>query len=197
MSTDSPAPSELQIQQALRAAIAATDRGDYAGAMKVFKFVYADPTVSAPPDGLSAYGLCVAIEEKQTKRGIELCRAAIAAQFYDARHYTNLINLHLKKGDRSGAVEVLNEALGRMPKDPALLALKQKLGIRDVPPIRFLSPDNVLNRMLKRGKRGAINENRKSSLGRLHPLVAGMLVLVFFAAVFGGTFYVLYQKAYG
>ncbi|MCM2313838.1 MAG: hypothetical protein NDJ92_01625 [Thermoanaerobaculia bacterium] len=201
MSDVSTSPSEQQLQQALRAAIAATDRGDYAGATKVFNAIYGNPAIKAPPDGLSAYGLCVAVEGKQTKRGVELCRAAIAAQFYDSRHYGNLIKLNLKRGNRKGAVEVLEEALGRMPEDSTLLALREKMGIRDTPPASFLSRANVLNRMRpakERGRETARREQRgRFRIGSLHPFAAGVIVLLFFAAVFGGTFLVLYRQAYG
>lgn len=201
MSTESNSPSEQQLQQALRLAIAAADRGDYAGAIKVFNAVYGDPSLAAPPDGLSAYGLCVAMEEKQTRKGIDLCRAAITAQGWDARHYINLINLHLRKANRKSAVEVLEEGLGRMPKGTALTAQREKMGYRKSPPIPFLSRDSVFNRMLAR-KRGAPIPPRRSSnrgfrVGGLHPLAAGLIVLFFFAAVFGGTFFVLYRQAYG
>lgn len=196
MSDDSQAPSELQIQQAVRAAVAATDRGDYAGALKVFKAVYDTPGITAPPDGLSAYGLCVAIEEKQTKKGIDLCRAAISGQFYDSRHWINLVNLHLRKGDKPGALDVLREALAKMPNDASLLAMKPKVGLREAPPIGFLGHDNLLNRMLSRRRRGGTQAGASGG-GKLHPVVMGLIVLVFFAAVFGGTFYVLYRQAYG
>jgi tetratricopeptide (TPR) repeat protein len=199
MSSDPAAPSDLQIQQALRVAVTATERGDYPGAMKVFKAIYGDKTIKAPPDGLSAYGLCVAMEEKQTKKGIELCRAAIAAQFYDSRHYVNLINLHVKKGDRSGALEVFEEAIGRLPQDGALLALRDRLGLRKPPPVAFLSRGNPINRMLSGEKRApsAPPGGSRFRLAGVHPMVGALIGLLFFAAVFGGTFYFLYHQAYG
>ena len=201
MSTESNSPSDLQLQQALRVAISATDRGDYAGAVKVFNAVYGDPSLGPPPDGLSAYGLCVAMEEKQTKKGIDLCRAAITAQGWDSRHYTNLINLHLRKLNRKAAVEVLEEGLGRLPKDSALTALREKMGYRKAPPIPFLSRESLFNRVFSR-KRGAPIPPRRSSnrgfrIGSLHPLAAGLIVLFVFAAIFGGTFFVLSRQAYG
>jgi hypothetical protein len=198
MTTDSLAPSELQIQHAVKAALAAVDRGDHAGALKVFKAIYDDPNINAPADGLSSYGLCLAIVENQTKKGIDLCRAAITTQFYDSRHFVNLVNLHLRKGNRSAAVETVKEALGRMPKDAAILALKEKLGIREAPPIRFLSHDNPLNRMFARGRSaGKKGPGNGLKLGGIHPVAGIIIATVFFAVVFGGTFYVLYQKAYG
>lgn len=201
MSNDSSSPSELQLQQALRVAVAATERGDYAGAIKVFNAVYGDPSIAAAPDGLSAYGLCVALEEKQTKKGVDLCRAAINAQLWDSRHYCNLINLHLKKANRKSAVEVLEEGLDRMPTDAALLALRDKMGFRESPPIPFLSRESIFNRILTR-KRGAPIPPRRSSsrgfsAGSVHPVAAGVIVLLFFAVIFGSTFFVLYRQAYG
>ncbi|MFA6956443.1 MAG: hypothetical protein WC538_11280 [Thermoanaerobaculia bacterium] len=198
MTTDALAPSELQIQQALKAALGAVERGDHAGALKVFKAIYEDPRIAAPPDGLSGYGLCLALVENQTKRGMELCRSAITTQFYDSRHVVNLVNLHLKKGNKLAAVETVKEALSRMPEDAAVLALKGKLGIRQAPPIRFLSHENVLNRMLSRGRQdGKRKPGSRRRLGPLHPAVTALIALIFFAAVFGGTFYFLYHQAYG
>jgi len=200
MTTDAFGPSELQIQQALKAAQSAVDRGDYSGALKVYKAIYEDPRISSPPpDGLSAYGLCLALAENQTKKGMELCKSAITTQFYDSRHVVNLVNLHLKKGNTATAVETVKEALGRMPEDSALLALKGKLGIRDAPAIGFLSHENLLNRLFTRRRKGAKRKRVGSRIqfGRVHPAVGILIALIFFAAIFGGTFYFLYHQAYG
>jgi len=198
MTTDALGPSELQIQQALKAAQSAVDRGDHAGALKVYKAIYEDPRISAPADGLSGYGLCLALAENQTKKGMELCRTAIATQFYDSRHVVNLVNLHLKKGNKPAAIETVKEALGRQPKDSALLALKEKLGIREAPAIRFLSHENLLNRIFsRRRKDGKKRTGSRLKFGRIHPAVGIFIALIFFAAVFGGTFYFLYHQAYG
>ncbi len=196
MSDDVPqGPSELQLQQAMRLGIAATERGDYPQAIKVFKVLYEDPRIKVPVEGLSFYGLCVAIEDKQTKKGIDLCKAAIAAQFYDSRHYVNLIRLHLKKGNKPSAVEVLNDALSRMPKDSSILKLQAELGMGARPPIGFLHRDNPLNRWLQSRRKKP--RSSKFHLENVHPAVTGLVVLIIFAAIFGTVYYYLYEQAYG
>jgi tetratricopeptide (TPR) repeat protein len=133
---------------AIRAGIAATDRGDYKQGYHALAAAYGNGASQLPPDGLSHYGLCIAIVEKQTRKGAELCRLAISAQFYDSAHYANLIRLYLARGDRRQAVDTLHEALARLPEDWRLLRLRREMGYREKPVIPFLERNNPLNKTL-------------------------------------------------
>ena len=104
---------DIKVTEAIRVAIGAVEREDYEGALRLFREVYGRPELDAPPDGLSHYGLCVAIAEKQTNKGAQLCEEAIEAQFYDSSHHINLVRIHLKKGSRRRAIRALTRGLKR------------------------------------------------------------------------------------
>lgn len=142
--SSSPGVGSAQLSAALRQGIDATQRGDYAAALRVLSPIYTDPTVSLPL-GLSYYGLCLAKAERKYNAAIKACQSAIEQQFYDSRHYVNLIRVYLAAGSRKKAVETLEKALARMPKDDEILALRDEMGYRSRPPFPSLSRDNVLN----------------------------------------------------
>lgn len=137
--------------QAIRTAMAAADRGDFATALRVLRAVYEEQ--DAPADGLSLFGLCLALVEKKTKPGIELCKRAIDLQSYDARHRVNLIRIYLAQNSRRKAVEVLEEGLRQLPDDSALLKMRVEMKYRQRSAIPFLKRDNPLNAFLGKMRR--------------------------------------------
>jgi hypothetical protein len=141
-----------QIKDLLRAGIAATENGDYAKGYKALGSFYGSGLDGLPPDGLSHYGLCVAVIEKQTRKGVEFCRAAMKAQFYQPIHFANLINLYIERDDRKNAVKVLEQGLRRMPDDPQLNRIRARIGykVRIRPTIPFLARQNPVNVFLGR-----------------------------------------------
>ena len=148
----------------IRAGIAAAERRDYAQAYKTLRAVYGvGDGAEMPLEGLSYYGLCVAIVEKQTRKGVVLCRSAIEAQFYDATHFVNLIRLYLERGNRKNAVDTLNEGLENLPNNAKLLRLRDEMGYRAKPMVPFLNRDNLLNVTLgkARAKSGRHKSGRK------------------------------------
>jgi hypothetical protein len=197
---------EPDVQKAVRMAIAATEKKDYRTALTLFTRVYENPAFEAPPDGLSHYGLCVAIGERQTRRGVDLCRQGMKQQFYDSTHHANLVRLHLARRNRKLAVVALDEALQSLPGDTRLQDLRLEIGYRTHTPIPFLPRSSAINRWLGIRRRGSgtrlessghVGEASTWSLQSLQPLqmmIAGFLA---FATVFSITFYVLYQQAYG
>jgi hypothetical protein len=172
--------SDQQVTQAIKIGVAATLKGDHATALKVFKAVYDNPAIKAPPDGLSYFGLSLAVGENQTGRGVQLCKDAISTQFFDERHHENLVRIHLHKGNRTSAVSALEEGLRNVPTGSRLLALQKEMGIATAPVKTVSAPGT-----------------RKLDLKSLPPVVTLLVGLLFFVAVFGVTFYVAYQQAYG
>lgn len=136
--------SSIQIVAAIRQGIDATQRGDYSAALRVFNAVYGSAG-SSIPTGLSYYGLCLARGEKRFNAAIKACQSAIDQEFYDANHYVNLIRVYLAAGSRKKAVEVLEKALARMPKDADILAIREEMGYRSQTVFPSLHRDNVLN----------------------------------------------------
>jgi hypothetical protein len=129
----------------LKAGMAAAEAGQYRRGYDLLGKYYGSGLDGVPPDGLSHFGLCVAVVERQTRKGVELCQAAINAQFYQTVHYANLVKLYIERDDRRNAVKTLQQGLRRMPGDARLRALRDTIGYRRKPPIPFLSRDNVLN----------------------------------------------------
>lgn len=140
--------SERELIFAMKAGIAAVERGDYRQGYKSLQVAYGHPKLIPPPDGLSHYGLCIAIMERQTRKGAELCRDAINQQFYDPAHFVNLVRLYIIRGNRKNAIDVLHEGLSRLPEDRKLLALREEIGYRSKPVVPFLDRNNPVNAAL-------------------------------------------------
>lgn len=107
---------------------------------------YRGPAVeNKTPDGLSFYGLCLALVEKKYKPAIELCRRAVELQFYHAEHYVNLAKVYLAAGNRKKAISTLEDGLKVLPDDESIIAFRRQVGVRARPPIPFLPRSNPLN----------------------------------------------------
>jgi len=200
--------ADADVQKAVRMAIAATEKQDYPTALTLFNHLYGNPALNAPADGLSYFGLCVAVSEKQTKKGVDLCREAIKHQFYDSTHHANLVRLHLAKGNRRLAVQAMDEALKSLPGDNRLVQLRRDMGFRQSNPVPFLPRNSSLNKLLGPRRRGTGMRNAKGdgaerveartfSLQQLQPIQMIIFGFLGFATMFTITFYVLYQRAYG
>ncbi len=200
--------ASADVLKAARMAIAATQKKDYSTALTLFNQIYGNPAFDAPVDGLSYYGLCVALEEKQTKKGVDLCRKAIELQFYDSTHHANLVRLHMAKKNRKLAVKALEDGLKNLPEDKRLLDLRREIGFRESNPVPFLPRESTLNRTIGTRRRGndrspkndsPARSNRGTSidLQNLQPLQMILFGLLGFASIFSITFYIMYQQAYG
>ena len=137
--------------------ITATREGKYQEALRSFNLVYSKPMDQSSPakkakyiEGMSYYGLAVAVIDKKYKMASDLCRTAIESQFYNADHYSNLVLIYLQAGQRRRAVEALEQALKALPKDSRLKVLQKSVGSRSRPVIPFLRRDHPFNVALGR-----------------------------------------------
>lgn len=181
MGTDARSNAAADVHTAIKVGVAAAERRDYETGLKVLRAVYAGGIEGAPPDGLSAYGLCLAMAGGKRKEGVDYCQAAIRAQFYESRHYINLIKLYLAAQNRKKAVEVLEQSLKTMPEDKRLLALRNEMGYRARSTIPFLHRDHALNQSL-----GRLRRRPKALLAiktALGALVGAVLFLIIFRIV--------------
>lgn len=138
------------VHAAIKMGIAAMERRDYESAFKVLSAVYEKRAIGTPLEGLSYYGLLLAMIEKKNKLGIDCCRAAISSQFYDSAHYINLIKIYNLAKSRRLAIEVLEEGMSRMPKDESLLKMRDQMRYRSRPVVSFFHRDHVVNQYLGR-----------------------------------------------
>ena len=138
------------ISQMMSAGVAATERGDYTGALRVLSAVYTTVPAEKLPAGLSSYGLCLARVEGKRKMGAELCQKAIKLQSYEGKHWANLVRVYIVAKNRKKAVETLDDSLKKLRHDPELLRVRQEIGYRQAPSLSFLPRQNFLNKFFSR-----------------------------------------------
>lgn len=145
--------TERELIAAIKSGIAFVERGDYSKGFAALQASYGRATINLPADGLSHYGLCVAVLEKQTRKGVEFCRMAINEQYFNSIHFVNLVRLYIIRGNRKAAVDALHEGLKRLPDDAALLQVREEIGYRDSPVVSFLPRANPINATLGKLRR--------------------------------------------
>ena len=136
----------LDVAKAISVGIAATDRGDYQSGLQIFSAVYQSVPADKMPDGLSAYGLCLARVEGKRKMAADLCHKAIQLQSYEGRHWANLVRVYITAKNRKKAVETLDDSLKKLRNDPELIRVRQEIGYRQAPMLTFLPRRNPINK---------------------------------------------------
>lgn len=131
-------------------AIVATQGEDFLRAYNLFLEVYG--TDDAPPldtpkaaNGLSYFGLCVALVQKQYKSAIDLCKRAIDLEFYNGDHYANMARVYAAAGNRKKAIEVAESGLKVAPESGLLQQVRTELGVRARPTVPFLERSHPIN----------------------------------------------------
>lgn len=104
---------------------------------------------SIPTGILASYALALG-HTHSLKEGLELCLRAVASDKRNPHIYWSLAQLYMISGSRRKAVEAIEVGLRVTPDHRALLKLRDDLGVRQPPPIRFLSRDSAVN--VKLGK---------------------------------------------
>ena len=157
-----------------------TREEDYLRALTMFMEVYG--TDEAPPlnnpkaaNGLSFFGLCVALVQKKFKVAVDLCRRAIDLEFYNGDHYANLARTYVAAGNRKKAVETVEAGLKILPEHEELLTVRKELGIRARPPVPFLDRKHPLNVSLgqSRHAKKVAESEKKVTAGRRAPARPG------------------------
>ena len=142
------------------AAIALTKEQDYLHALTRFVEIYGtkdSPPIQNPKDasGLSFFGLCVALVQKNYRTAIDLCKRAIDLEFYNGEHYANLARVYLAQGNRKKAVDTAEQGLKLVPEHETLLEVRKELGVRSRPPVPFLDRSNPVNVSLGHARHSA------------------------------------------
>lgn len=123
---------------------------EYLRALTMFLEIYG--TEDSPPltnpkaaNGLSYFGLSLALVQKKYKAGIDLCRRAIDLEFYNGDHYVNLSRVYTASGNRKKAIEAAEAGLKILPDHEELLAVRSELGVRARPTVPFLDRAHPIN----------------------------------------------------
>jgi tetratricopeptide (TPR) repeat protein len=130
--------------------IEATVEEDYLRGLTIFLDTYGNDEMPAlqtgkSMQGLSYFGLCVALVRKEYKHAIDLCRRAIDLEFYNADHYANLGRIYLAMGNRKKALETVESGLKLNVNHERLRAVRRMIGIRERPAVPFLDRANPIN----------------------------------------------------
>jgi tetratricopeptide (TPR) repeat protein len=103
--------------------------------------------LGAAPLHLSYLGYCIARERGQLKKGIALCKDALAQEPDIADHFLNLGRIHLMAGNKMEAIRIFREGLAHGPNQELINEL-DALGTRKSPVIKFLHRNNPINKYL-------------------------------------------------
>lgn len=152
---------EQDPSKAVRAGISAVKAGDYVRGLNLLSLAYNNSRVTSP-EGLSFYGLALAIVEKKYRPAIDFCKKAIELQFYNPDHYANACRVYLAAGMRRKAYETIQKGLHVMPEEETLLTLQSHLGQRARPAIPFLGRSNPLNQAIGKARHATTKRKRKS-----------------------------------
>jgi tetratricopeptide (TPR) repeat protein len=140
----------VSVNRRIQEAIDVTKSEDYLRALTLFLDIYGseDPppiSVAKSAEGLSFFGLCLALVQRKFKPAIDLCRRAIELQFYTSEHYANLTRVYVAAGNRKKALETVDAGLKQIPDDPSLMAVRKTLGVRARPAVPFLDRAHPIN----------------------------------------------------
>jgi tetratricopeptide (TPR) repeat protein len=130
--------------------IEATQEEDFLRGLNLFLDAYGGDEIpliqsGKSTQGLSYFGLCIALVRKEYKHAIDLCRRAIDLEFYNADHYANLGRIYLAMGNRKKALETIEAGLKLNINHERLRAVRRMLGIRARPSVPFLDRSNPIN----------------------------------------------------
>lgn len=102
-----------------------------------------------PAVTFSYYGLCLArTAPTRASEAASFCEIAIKKEPVSGEHYLNLARVWQAGHNRQRTVEALDRGLAELPKSAPLIALRREVGIRGIPPLKFLPRDNALNAAL-------------------------------------------------
>jgi len=80
--------------------------------------------------------------------GLNICREVAMKELYDGDVFYNLAKTEWHLNDRKRTVEVIEKGLGVDDKHPGLRELRNNLGVRKPPIIRFLPRNNLINKKI-------------------------------------------------
>ncbi len=146
VSQKTPAPDEI-----MRNACALLERGEYGDALVLFRQLEQIIPSNAPGYNRvrALYGLTL-VGLGSREEGLAVCQEAARGEFNDARVFHAFARAALLCGRRQLALKAIS--MGRVidGDHSELEALRQKMGVRQKPVIKFLSRNNPINIALGR-----------------------------------------------
>ena len=96
----------------------------------------------------SYFGLCLGLAERRFDKALDLCRSAAKEEFFNPALYHNLARVHLAFGFKAEGIRYLRRGLMIDPENEPITADLRAMGVRLLPPLRFLSRRHLLNRWI-------------------------------------------------
>jgi predicted Zn-dependent protease len=99
---------------------------------------------------LSCFGLSLALAGGSLEEALRACRTAVARDPENPDLHLNLARVHLQAKDAGSALQAAEAGLALDPAHRGLRALVSAVERRRRPPLRFLTRDHPVNRVLGR-----------------------------------------------
>jgi len=106
--------------------------------------------IQLPPYYYGYLGHGVIRLQRRSREGIALCKKAVKRGYADPDNHYNLARSYWLLGKRKPAVSALEAGMRIDRAHPGLSSLREEMGYRRPPVIKFLSRDNFLNQYLGR-----------------------------------------------
>lgn len=100
-----------------------------------------------PPGVLASYALALG-NTRGLKEAVELCLRALNQDRRNPHVYWSLAQLYILGDSKKRAFDAIAEGLRFSPDHRGLLALREGLGVRRPPPVRFLPRNSGINVLL-------------------------------------------------
>jgi len=114
------------------------------------KYLSAQGSKGVPPQFLSLYGFCLAMEGRNTKKGIQYCERAVSIEHFRPQSFYYLGIAYLKGAKKRKAISAFYKGLRIDEDHPGIKEQLRKLGERKGPLLPFLPRQNFLNKTIGR-----------------------------------------------
>ena len=150
----------------LRRGIGHCRAGELEDGLVILREAYDDSRgqLSESAVALSYLGYASARCEDKAREGLRLCKLAAKRKFYDPEVQLNLSRVYLMLGDRRRAVGAMETGLKIHGEYEPLLQLRDEIGFRRPPVLRFLSRNNPVNQLLGRLRHAMLERRTENRL---------------------------------
>jgi tetratricopeptide (TPR) repeat protein len=136
--------SHDELSQLLKQGVMAAEQGN-----TIVALVHLEEAVKreASPVAASYLGYCLAREQRQMQKALNLCADAIRREPGNSLHYLNLGRIYLAAGQKPRAIHAWRKGL-KLDRNPRIQTAIRQLGVRKPPPISALDRQHPLNKYL-------------------------------------------------
>lgn len=136
--------SHDDLTQLVKQGVMAAEQGN-----TVLAMVHLEEAVKCEPSPVaySYLGYCLAREQGQIHKAMNLCADAIRREPGNSVHYLNLGRIYLAAGQKPRAIQAWRKGL-KLGRNPQIQTAIRQLGLRKSPPIAALARQHPVNKYL-------------------------------------------------